>query len=318
MTPAQKSAAPSFGPLALIGDEAAETLDGQIEVMRGLGWHALELRTVTGRPLAELPHREVQEMAARLADADIQTVCLASRIGNWSRPVTGDFAEDLAELDTLIEHGRLLGSRLIRVMSYPNDRLPEEEWGRRARTRLVRLTARAEAAGVTLVHENCAGWAGDSAPRTLQLLEDVASPALKVLFDTGNGVPHGYDAKALLTPLLPHVAHVHIKDAVRTPDGGTAYTLPGDGEAQVAECLELLAGGAYAGALSLEPHLALRPHDGLDQPGADAASLTVRAGKALERLLHAQPSTTPDPAQARLLEAGRRPQHLPDRPGAAT
>ncbi|NLU68138.1 sugar phosphate isomerase/epimerase family protein [Streptomyces sp. HNM0574] len=269
---------------AVIGDEAAAGLEGQIRTVRRLGWHTLELRTVDGTPLAELPRARARECAARLADAGVDVVCLASRIGNWGRPVTGDFAEDVTELDTLIEQGRLFGCGMVRVMSYPNDGLPEAEWARHVTARLTRLAARAEEAGVTLVHENCSGWAGASAPRTLRLLEDVASPALRVLFDIGNGVPHGYDGVAMLRELLPHVAHVHVKDAVRTSGDDTAYTLPGDGQAHVAECLDMLARGGYTGALSLEPHLAVRPHEGLNRPGADATSLTVSAGERLERL----------------------------------
>lgn len=295
MSGQQSVHAHGFGPLALISDEAASCLEGQIAAVNRLGWRTLELRTVAGRPLAELSPGEVREIGARLAEAGLDVVCLASRIGNWARPVTRDFAEDLTELDTLLQQCRLLQSRLIRVMSYPNDGLPQEEWGREVTARMVRLTARAEAAGVTLVHENCAGWAGDSAARTLGLLREVASPALRVLFDTGNGVPHGYDARKLLEQLLPHVAHVHIKDAVRTPEGDTAYTLPGDGAVELAECLNMLAHSGYSGALSLEPHLAVRPHEGLDRPGADAVSLTVRAGERLEELLRGAPAPAPAP-----------------------
>lgn len=309
MTDTTRHPAANFGPLALIGDEAASDLDGQIAAVHLLGWHTLELRSVSGRPLAELSRAEVRNTATRLADANLRVVSLASRIGNWARPVTSDFTADLTELDTLLEQSHVLGSRMIRIMSYPNDGLPEEEWGRRVTARVQRLTARAEAAGVTLVHENCAGWAGDNAARTLRLLREVASPALQVLFDTGNGVPHGYESEELLKVLLPHVAHVHIKDAVRTPDGCTTYTLPGSGAVDLTACLELLAHGGYAGALSLEPHLAVLPHNGLNLPTADATHLMVRAGKQLERLLHGtQPPCSPQGA------TGSSTTPLPDTP----
>jgi sugar phosphate isomerase/epimerase len=292
--PASPTAAPApttrpqetAGPLlAGLTDEAAASRDGQLAAVRALGWTALELRSLDGIPLAGLPRDEVRALARRLAAEGVQVVCLASRIGNWARPITSDFAQDLGELRVLEEYASLLNCPLVRVMSYPNDGLPEAEWGRRAVERLHRLAARAETAGLTLLHENCAGWAGTDAQRALHLLTEVDSPALRLLFDIGNGVPYGYRATELLRPLLPYVDHVHVKDAVRDTAGGTAYTLPGDGEAEVRTCLRLLAEAGYDGAYSIEPHLCVRPHEGLAQPGEDAADLFVRAGRRLEELL---------------------------------
>ena len=283
-----------FGPFAGIGDEAAPGTDGQLAALRRLGWNAVELRTVDGTALAGLSPAAFGALARRLAEAGVTVTAVASQIGNWSRPITGDFGQDLAELDILAERCATLGCRLVRIMSYPNDGLTEAEWADRVLARTAVLADRAERAGLVLVHENCAGWAGDRADRALRLLRAVGSPALRLLFDTGNGVPYGYRAPDMLRVLAPYVAHVHIKDAVRTPDGGTAYTLPGEGEAGVVECLELLAAHGYTGALSLEPHLAVRPHEGLARAGEDAADLFVRAGSALAGLLGAgQPVTGP-------------------------
>ncbi|MGW1752090.1 sugar phosphate isomerase/epimerase family protein [Streptomyces sp. NPDC002092] len=277
--------AAGFGPLAGIGDEAAPGTDGQLAALRHLGWNAIELRTVDGTALADLSAAAFNTLTRRLADAGVTVIGVASRIGNWSRPVTGDLAVDLAELDVLAERCAALGCRLVRIMSYPNDGLTETEWADRVLARTAVLADRAERAGLVLVHENCAGWAGDRADRALRLLRGVGSPALRLLFDTGNGVPYGYRAPDMLQDLAPYVAHVHIKDAVRTPDGTTAYTLPGEGGAEVAACLRILAAHGYTGALSLEPHLAVRPHDGLVRAGEDAGALFVRAGQALTRLL---------------------------------
>ncbi|MEW2620534.1 sugar phosphate isomerase/epimerase family protein [Streptomyces sp. NPDC048106] len=285
----QHVGAHGFGPLAGIGDEAAPGAGGQLAALRRLGWTAIELRAVDGTALADLSPTAFGTLARRLSDAGVTVTAVASRIGNWSRPVTGDLGPDLAELDVLAERCAALGCRLVRIMSYPNDGLPEREWADRVLARTAVLADRAARAGLLLVHENCAGWAGDRADRALRLLRAVDSPALRLLFDTGNGVPYGYDAPAMLRELAPHVAHVHIKDAVRLPDGSTAYTLPGEGAAGVAECLRILAAHGYTGALSLEPHLAVRPHEGLARAGADAGDLFVRAGQALAALLAGLP-----------------------------
>ncbi|MGW0362735.1 M20/M25/M40 family metallo-hydrolase [Streptomyces sp. NPDC002990] len=288
------------GRITGIGDEAAPDLAGQIAVARELGWSALELRTVDGAALADLPVAAVHEAAGLLDAAGLGVVCLDSRIGNWARPVTGPFSADLEELERLAEYGRVLGCRSLRVMSWTGDGLPEDDWAARAIDRMSRLARRAERLGVELLHENCAGWAGTDASRTLRLLAEADSPALRVLFDTGNGVPYGYDGYAMLKRLLPYVAHVHVKDALPGDRPGEAvYTLPGEGTARVADCVRLLEEHGYRGAYSLEPHLSVLPHAGLRGEDSDTAGLFVRAARRLDALDAPVPPAARTPALPR-------------------
>ncbi|QFG22608.1 sugar phosphate isomerase/epimerase [Actinomadura sp. WMMB 499] len=266
-----------------LGDEAAPDLPGQLAAVAELGWNRLELRTIDGTPIARLAADDVRRTADRLRASGVAVAGVASKIGDWSRPVTGDFSLDTRELETLADRCDVLGTRLVRIMSYPSGGLDEPEWGRRARARLRELAARAADRGLVLAHENCAGWAGDRADRMLDLLAAVDSPALRLLFDTGNGVPHGYPAPPLLRAIVPYVAHVHVKDAIRT-GGDTVYVPPGEGDARVAECLRVLFDHGYDGVLSIEPHVNLRPHTGTGR--AEPATF-VQCGRALERLVAA-------------------------------
>ncbi|MFD8597227.1 sugar phosphate isomerase/epimerase family protein [Kitasatospora sp. NPDC059646] len=266
-----------------IGDEAAPDLPGQLAALDELGWHELELRTVDGSWIADLPLDRVGRIAGTLAARDVRVTGLASRIGNWAGRITDDFTPDLAELAALAARAALLGTDRIRVMSYPNAGLPEADWRRRALDRLTRLADLADRHGLTLLHENCSGWAGTSAERQLDLMAAVDSPALRLLFDAGNGVAHGYDGHLMLRRIADHVAHVHIKDAVGGGDR-TAYVLPGEGAARLAESLRFLLERGWSGGWSLEPHLATRPHQGLAADGT-AGSGFVTAGRALTALV---------------------------------
>ncbi|NUT99530.1 MAG: sugar phosphate isomerase/epimerase [Saccharothrix sp.] len=265
---------PAEDVLAGITDEAAADLPGQLAALAELGWSAIELRTIDHRPVAELGDREFGEVAKALSDRGVRAVCLASRIGGFARPVTAPFEDDLAELDTLLARCGALGTPFVRVMSYPNDGLAEGRWRDLVLARLATLAELAASAGVVLVHENCAGWAASRADRVLELLAEV--PGLRLLFDTGNGVPHGYDAYALLEQVVAHVVHVHVKDAV-----GDRFVPPGQGAARVADCVALLRAHGYRGAWSLEPHVSLRP----GVSGAPDAGSFVAAGRALEGVL---------------------------------
>ncbi|WP_410586196.1 sugar phosphate isomerase/epimerase family protein [Amycolatopsis sp. lyj-23] len=275
------------GGLAGIGDEAAPDLDGQLAAVRTLGWDALELRTVDGHAVADLDRAGRDRLVRAVHAAELTVVCLDSRIGGWAGSVLDPLDRDTAELSALAGLGAELGTPFVRIMSYPNAGLPEDAWRRAVVERIRVLADLAAEAGITLLHENCAGWAATSAERGLELLDAVGSPALRLLFDVGNGVAHGYDAPALLAELLPFVAHVHVKDAV-DGEAGPVYTLPGDGRARVADCLRLLRSGGYTGALSLEPHLVTRPHEGRWADSAGASPF-VAAGRRLAKLVEATP-----------------------------
>ncbi|MGA6164687.1 sugar phosphate isomerase/epimerase family protein [Amycolatopsis magusensis] len=263
-----------------IGDEAGTRLPAQVAAIRRLGWRQLELRSVDGRALADLGHDGLRRVESAIRDTGVEVVCLDSRIGNWARPITEPFARELHELDELLEWCEALDTRFVRIMSYPNAELPEDEWRHRVLDRIRRLAERAAEADVVLLHENCSGWAGASADRMLELL--AAAGNLRLLYDTGNGVAHGYSGHDLLAEVVDHVAHVHVKDALLV-DGEARYCLPGRGEARVADSLRLLLAHGYRGTFSLEPHLTAVPHQG-KVAGDTAADSFVAAGRALERL----------------------------------
>lgn len=273
-----------IGRLGGIGDEAAAEAGGQIDVLHSLGWNGIELRTVDGVAIADLDEGAFDALATAIRTAELDVICIDSRIGSWARSADTPFSVDLAELDRLVGRCHVLGTSHIRIMSYPGEGLSQHAWRRRAVDRIRRLAERAWKDGIVLLHENCTGWAADSAERAMWLLEAVNHPGLGLLFDTGNGVADGYEAADLLSEIAPRVEHVHVKDGAPGPEG-PIWTNPGDGRAGVAECLSVLAEHGYTGWLSLEPHLAIQPHRGDVRASEGAAARFVEAARSLERLL---------------------------------
>jgi sugar phosphate isomerase/epimerase len=162
-------------------------------------------------------------------------------------------------------------TRLIRVMSYPNDKdhpLSEPEWRREAIRRMKVLAKIAEDGGVTLAHENCSGWGGLSAENSNILLGEVNSPALQVVFDTGNPVTYNQNAWDYYQAVCNNIVYVHIKDA-RIVDGKEMYTFCGEGDGCVNEIVRDLLAKGYDGGFSIEPHLAAVIHTG-QKAGSEA------------------------------------------------
>lgn len=240
-----------------IGDEASAEITRQIAIHRELGLAGLELRGVDNRGLHELTDAEVGAAAKSVADAGLTVPVVATPLGGWAVNVgvSDDFELDI--LRRAARSAKRFGCRSLRIMSYPNDGRPEAEWRAEA-IRKVRVLAEAAAVlDVQLLHENCNGWAGTSAERSLELLSEV--DGLRLLFDIGNGVAYRYPSAAFLREVLPYVDHVHVKDGYINR-GEAVFCWPGEGGAELVECLRLLRSHGYQGWYSVEPHIAKIPH----------------------------------------------------------
>lgn len=260
-------------------DEVSDSIELQIGACRELGWSWIDLRTVDGYNIVDLPDNEFQRLTTHLDRMGIRVTSFGSRIANWERTPAEPFDRDLEDLERAIPRMRRLAVRFLRVMSYRPPEHESKETEREIIRRLRRLAQRAEDAGIVLTHENCETWGGQSYQHTLRLLEEVDSPAFRLVFDTGNppatldrrqGAPEdGYqDALEFYRQVREKVVHVHIKDAYVDNDS-VIYTWPGEGAGRVPEILTELAAGGYDGPVSIEPHMAVVYHDPRVHAGDD-------------------------------------------------
>jgi sugar phosphate isomerase/epimerase len=254
-----------------ISDEAGQPIATQIKAHKELGWKHLELRMVDGNNITQLSDADFDAVVAAVQEAEMEVSCFGSAIANWARPITCDAQIDIDDLKQAIPRMKRLGTEFIRVMSYPNDPdnpIDEPTWRKEAIARMKTLAKMAEDGGIILAHENCSGWGGLSADNSNILLEEVNSPALKVVYDTGNPVSYKQDAWEYYQKVYDHIAYVHIKDA-NLVDGEAVYCYCGDGQGFVKETIADLLSKGYTGGFSIEPHLAAIIHTGETTNNAD-------------------------------------------------
>ncbi|MDD5707186.1 MAG: sugar phosphate isomerase/epimerase [Kiritimatiellae bacterium] len=259
-------------PMYMTGfaDEAARDIDGQIRATKTLGWTRIESRNIDGQNIHDLPEADFEAVCDKLEAADIRINCFGSAIANWAKDVRKPFDADLEQTKRAIPRMQRLGTKLIRIMSYPplHDRPLNDQMEDVRVARLRELTRRFLDAGIQPVHENCMNYGGLGAHFTLRLLEAV--PGLKLVFDTGNPVftfdrtqpvPYPYQsAWDFYRQVREHVVYVHIKDG-HMADGKAVFTFCGEGVAEVPRiCADLVKRG-YDGGISIEPHLAAVAHD---------------------------------------------------------
>jgi sugar phosphate isomerase/epimerase len=253
-------------PLSAFGDEAGIDLEEQIAALRDERIGHVELRAAWGVNVVDLGPERLDEAARLLREAGVGVSAVASPVGK--APIDGDPAGELGRLDAALDAAVRLGTSLVRVFSFY---VPDGRYAEHRDEVLRRMTALAELAarrGATLVHENESHIYGDTAERCRDLMESVGSPALRMAFDPANFVQCDVRPMAEAWPLLrEHVAHVHIKDAVRVeraapypapaPDGALMMSVrpAGEGDGEVPELLRELDRAGYRGYLTLEPHL---------------------------------------------------------------
>jgi len=265
-----------------IGDEAANSLDGQIIATRELDWRHLEMRgvEVTGFPKAnfhDIPDPAFDLAVRKLEESGVGVYCFGSTIMNWAKKLEDPFDITLAEVKRAIPRMQRLGAKFVRIMSFkPGDeeyKIPTEVF-----RRVKDVTNMFVDAGLQPVHENCMNYGGMSWQHALELLDKC--PGLKWVFDTANPIfnpdrskPKPWprqDAWEFWEHVRDHVVHIHIKDATWNEAKKDAdYNWPGEGQGRVYDILKDAIARGYDAGISIEPHMVVVFHDAASQAASE-------------------------------------------------
>lgn len=283
-----------------IGDEGANTIDGQIRVSQELGWKHLEPRGVEVPGFAKANFHDIPDEAFDIAHrkldaAGIQVYCFGSTIMNWAKKVGDPFETTLAEVKRAIPRMKRVGAKYIRVMSFkPGDddfKIPTEVF-----RRVKDVTNMFLDEGLQPVHENCMNYGGMSWQHALELLDKC--PGLKWVFDTANPIFNPDRSKPKPWPkqdpwefwehVRDHVVHIHIKDATWNPKKNDAdYNWPGEGQGRVPDILKDAFARGYDAGISIEPHMVVVFHDAQSKAAGEEAMQKNFAeyGQRLEKMI---------------------------------
>jgi len=239
--------------LSAFGDEIADDLETQLDVLAAEGIAALELRAAWGQKILDLDQAQLARAATLLRARGFQVSAIGSPIGK--SPLGAPRTFELERLERAIAAADLLGTRSIRVFSFYVDADAHAACRDEVLARMELLAERAARAGVMLLHENEKDIYGDTPERCRDILATVGSPALRMAFDPANFVQVGVAPLARAWPLLAEdTVHVHVKDALFA----TGEVRPaGAGDGEIGGLLAALAVRGYRGFLTLEPHLAI-------------------------------------------------------------
>lgn len=233
-------------------DEISPDLGEQLALAGDLGLRFVELRSVWDTNLLDLDPAQLGRVRRDLDAAGVRVSSIGSPIGKIG--IADDNGPHLDRMRHALEVAQFFEAPFIRVFSYfiPAGEDPDDHRDE-VIARLRAIAAVAEGSGVTLIHENEKEIFGDIPRRCADIVESVASPALRLTWDNANFVQCGVrpftEGYALLAP---RVAYLQVKDA-RSAGGEVVPAGEGDGEFR--ETVRAFARDGFAGFASLEPHL---------------------------------------------------------------
>lgn len=237
--------------LSAFADEAADSLEEQMDFLEKMGIRHIEMRNVDGRPLVKHSAAETEALRRRLDARNFSVSAVGSPLGKI--PVNEDFKPHRALFRHTLEIARILGTGYIRVFSFY---IPEGDDPARWRSEVIRrwevFLDDADRTPVVLAHENEKKIYGDTAARCRDLL-DASGGRARAAFDPTNFIQCGEETYPGAFELLRNdIAYLHVKDA-RRQDGRVVPAGQGDG--RIREILGGLGKAGFTGFLSLEPHL---------------------------------------------------------------
>jgi len=254
--------------LSVITDEIDSDLERALCVVHEFPIEQVELRTLWGVNIAEVGEETPMRTQRLLRDAGLGVCSIASPVfktdlfGTRQRGAMHSAAEQPLEqhfelLQRCLQIAHLFNAPLVRIFAFwrAGELTPERE--ERIVSVLERALPAAERARIVLGLENehsCQVGTGAELARVLTQLD---SPWLRAVWDPGNAFVLGEAANEGYHAIQPWVAHIHLKDGIREPDGAVRWVPIGEGEIGYAQHLAQIAQSGYQGFLSLETHARL-------------------------------------------------------------
>jgi sugar phosphate isomerase/epimerase len=237
--------------LSAFADEISPEPSEQLDVLERHRIRHIEFRSIFGTNVLDLDRDQHEAFRDLLLDRGFALSAIGSPIGKIQ--ITDPFEPHLERFDRALDLAEFYGTPRIRIFSYY---LPRGEDPARFRDEVMRrMSAKAQLAeerGVTLLLENERRIYGDTAPRVLDVLETVDSPALGHAFDPANYLECGQAIDEAWSMLRARTVHFHVKDY----DLASRKNVPAaQGQGQIPRLIADAVAGGYAGFCVLEPHL---------------------------------------------------------------
>ena len=250
--------------LSCFTDEISQDLAHALDVMCEYGVEGAELRGLWDKNISGLTDAEAKDAKKLLDTKGIACSCIGSPLLKCEMyPPGGGEAEaaqireqQLAMLERCIRMADIFGADVIRVFSFweRGEMIGEvEDVISAALSEMAEIAAKS---GKIIALEGEPTCYVRTSEEIARILRRVNLPNMMAAWDPSNGFcvgeelpyPEGYEL------LKGRIAHIHIKDCLRTLDRGTRLVMIGEGKIDYKGLFAALITDGYEGYVSLETH----------------------------------------------------------------
>jgi L-ribulose-5-phosphate 3-epimerase len=278
--------------LGAINDELSPNFERALDLAVDLGIQELEIHTLGRKTVEDLTPTEVRRVQQGLQQRQLHvcnissTAFLRCHLDDrdeeivWRTPfrsIQGRYTDHIRGLECTLQIAQELQAPLVRIFGFWQDEPLTEAIYQQAAERLTKPIQMAQAAGIPLALENCPHSYFDWGQRAISLVEMIASPWLRLLWDPCSGTRSGEpDVLAAYPQIRRCLAHVHAKDVRFNPGGKRDhfYVPIGQGQMDWRGILSRLKEDGYQGVVCIETH-----HMGPDGTKESAAIATFNGLK---------------------------------------
>lgn len=272
---------------SIITDQVDQDIEKALPIICNQGYSYIELHNVYGKSIEQLSNQEVLSLKRLIDHHGLQVSNIASTVfflcplynedqvslfDQTFYSITGSVKEHLQYLQRACKIASKLSCQTIRIFPF---RWPDNRKGPYGTNEdikqivdYLKLAADiAKANDVCLVLENCPYSHLPKGKMTLNVIKQIDSPNLRLLWDPANSyraikenVPQDYlqdDLNEELKQIYPYIRHIHIKDYHYDPSFQKPFLhkTVGDGDIDYEVLFSLLKTFGYDKAISLEPEV---------------------------------------------------------------
>jgi sugar phosphate isomerase/epimerase len=251
-------------------DEIDQDFSHALDVVEEWGLHTIELHKLWNKNICDLEPVEVTKALHMVRDRGLRISAIDSLFLRCSISDEAAYAEHIDILERSFRLAELFQTRLVRCFSFWRQDTLAKHWDLLLE-RLALPVRRAEETGFILGFENVKSCLVGTGAETRDLMLAINSPAFRSIWDVGNALvsgedhpyPDGYEA------VRPWIHHIHVKDAIRHPDGTSEWRPIGSGQVDYRGQLAALHRDGYHGVIALETHY--QPADETKEKGSRAS-----------------------------------------------
>ncbi|MEX0654578.1 MAG: sugar phosphate isomerase/epimerase [Phycisphaeraceae bacterium] len=235
--------------ISAFADEAGGSCDEQINALQRANMTFIDLRSIDGHNITDLPEDLARQVKQKLDAAGITVQMFGSPIGKID--ITDDLDLDLSKLRHLATMRDIFGCNAVRMFSYYNKTgLGHADWQQQTLDRLRKLIDVADELDLVLYHENESDIFGDKSDDVLTIAE-LRGPRLKLIYDFANYIRTGEAGWDTWQKCKAVTDCFHFKDQRKNGE----HMPMGQGETDARAILADAAKAGWSGPCTVEPHL---------------------------------------------------------------